>query len=135
MNDKFMKVALKQAQIAFNKGDVPVGAVIVKNSRIIARAYNKREEKKDATCHAEILAIKKACRYLNDWRLSGCTMYVTLEPCQMCMGAIKQSRMKEVIYGTKNINENEEAVLSIHDQALADECSAILKSFFQNMRN
>jgi tRNA(adenine34) deaminase len=134
MDEEFMQAALKQAKIAFSKGDVPVGAVIVKNSKIIARAYNKRESKKDATLHAEILAIRKACKHLKDWRLNGCTMYVTLEPCQMCMGAIKQSRLDKVIYGTKNTKEIENQTLITHDKLGEEECSRILKTFFQNRR-
>jgi tRNA(adenine34) deaminase len=135
MNDKFMKAALKQAMKAYDKGDVPVGAVIVKKSKIIARAYNKREEKKDVTYHAEILAIRKACKYLNDWRLNDCIMYVTLEPCSMCMGAIKQARISKVIYGAKNTTEVENNTLIDQSDTMRDDCSAIIKTFFQNVRN
>jgi tRNA(adenine34) deaminase len=135
MNDKFMKAALKQAKKAYDKGDVPVGAVIVKNSKIIARAYNKREEKKDVTYHAEILAIRKACKRLKDWRLNDCIMYVTLEPCSMCMGAIKQARISKIIYGAKNTTEIENNTLINQSDTMCDDCSTIIKTFFQNVRN
>ena len=100
MEEKFMKEALKEAQKAYEKDEVPVGAVIVKEGKIIARAYNIKENKNDTTCHAEILAIKKASKKLQAWRLEDCTMYVTLEPCPMCAGALIQSRMNKVVIGT-----------------------------------
>jgi tRNA(adenine34) deaminase len=135
MNDKFMKAAINEAKKAYKKGDVPVGAIIVKESRIIARAYNKREEKKDVTYHAEILAIRKACKRLNDWRLTDCTMYVTLEPCLMCKGAIEQARITKVIYGAKNTNENELHTSYSQEGKMCEECTRLLKTFFQNVRN
>lgn len=134
MEEKFMRVALKQAQIAFEKGDVPVGAVIVKDGRIIAKAYNKREQTNDSTDHAEIIAIKKACKHLNDWRLNNCIMYVTLEPCSMCMGAIQHSRIEKVVYGTKNTNDYENKMSIIRGPILETECAQLLKTFFQNRR-
>ena len=100
MNDiYFMKKALEQAKRAANIGEVPVGAVIVKDGRIIARGYNRRESLQMATAHAEHIAIDKACKKLGSWRLTGCTLYVTLEPCVMCAGAIVQARIDRVIFG------------------------------------
>ena len=98
--EKYMKEALKEAVKAYNKGEIPVGAVIVKDDKIIARAHNQKEEKKDTTKHAEILAIQKASKKLEAWRLQDCEMYVTLEPCSMCAGALIQARVKKVIIGT-----------------------------------
>jgi tRNA(adenine34) deaminase len=135
MEDKFMREALEEAKKAFDKGDVPVGAVIVRGNEIIARAYNRREETKDVTDHAEIIAIRAACKHLNDWRLNGCIMYVTLEPCSMCLGAIKQSRIDKVIYGTSNANEINGKPAEMCGGILEQECSDILKTFFQIRRN
>ena len=148
MKEKFMKEALKQAQKAYDKLEVPVGAVIVKNNKIIARAYNQKEEKKDTTNHAEILAIKKASKKLNSWRLLDCEMYVTLEPCSMCAGALIQSRIKKVYIGAMDkktgacgsvlnlledykFNHNVEVETGI----LKNECENILKQFFKELRN
>ena len=97
-----MKEALKEARKALKKEEVPVGAVIVKDGEIIARAHNTKETKKDTTCHAEILAIKKASKKLNSWRLLDCEMYVTLEPCSMCAGALINSRIKKLYIGTED---------------------------------
>lgn len=99
-NEKFMKEALKEAKKAYEKDEIPVGAVIVKDGVIIARAHNSREISKNAVAHAEILAIRKACKKLNAWRLLDCEMYVTLEPCPMCAGAIINSRISKVYIGT-----------------------------------
>ena len=100
--EKFMKEALKEAKKAYNKLEIPVGAVIVKNGKIIARAHNQKETKLDTTKHAEILAIQKASKKIGAWRLLDCEMYVTLEPCPMCAGAIINSRIKKVYIGTKD---------------------------------
>ena len=100
MQEFFMREALKEAKKAYNKLEIPVGAVIVKDGEIIARAHNIKEEKKDTTQHAEILAIQKASKKLETWRLNDCEMYVTLEPCPMCAGALIQSRIKKVYIGT-----------------------------------
>lgn len=135
MEEKYMKIALQQARTAFNNGDVPVGAVIIKNGEIISRAYNRRERDQDATAHAEIIAIKKACRRLNSWRLNDCVMYVTLEPCSMCMGAIQQSRISKVIYGTKNIKEVSGLLQVEYNNLFEDESTQLLQTFFQNQRN
>ena len=102
MEEKFMKEALKEAKKAYNKLEVPVGAVIVKDGKIIARGYNQKETKTDTTKHAEIIAIQKASQKLKSWRLLDCEMYVTLEPCSMCAGAIINSRIKKVYYGTSD---------------------------------
>ena len=103
MQKKFMKAALKEAKKAYEKLEVPVGCVIVKDGKIIARAHNLKESKTDTTKHAEILAIQKASRKLQSWRLIDCDLYVTLEPCAMCAGAIIQSRIKNVYYGTHDL--------------------------------
>ena len=98
--EKFMKEALKEAKRAYEKEEIPVGAVIVKDNKIIARAYNQKEEKRDTTKHAEIIAIQKASKKIDAWRLQDCEMYVTLEPCSMCAGAIIQARIKKIYIGT-----------------------------------
>lgn len=130
--DKYLKIALKEAQKAYDKKEVPVGAVIVKDGKIISRAHNLRETKKNALAHAEILCINKACKKLGTWRLEGCTMYVTLYPCSMCKGAIEQARIDKVYYGAKSEAEviNEEYIF-MEDES----CSTILKDFFKELRN
>lgn len=100
--DKYMDLAIKLATKAEKNGDVPVGAVIVNSDKVIAKAYNKKEKNKIATKHAEIIAIEKACKKIKDWRLNDCTLYVTMEPCIMCTGAIIQSRIKKIIYIVEN---------------------------------
>lgn len=99
-NEKYMAAAIEEAQKAFSIGEIPIGAVIVYNDEIIARAHNRRELDFDATAHAEILAIKEACSRLNRWRLTGCSLYVTIEPCPMCAGAIVNSRLDRIVYGS-----------------------------------
>ena len=101
-DEKFMKEAIKQAKKAEAIGDVPIGCVIVHDGKIIARGYNKRNRDKTVLAHAELLAMKKACKKLGDWRLEDCTMYITLEPCQMCAGAIVQARVTRVVIGSMN---------------------------------
>lgn len=146
--EKFMQEALKEAQKAYEKLEVPVGCVIVKDGKIIARAYNIKETKFDTTKHAEIIAIQKASKKLKSWRLIDCEMYVTLEPCSMCAGAIINSRIKKLYFGAKDektgavgsvlnllkdykFNHNVE----IESGLLEDECSYILKQFFRDLRN
>jgi len=142
-----MKEALKQAQIAFEKDEVPVGAVIVYKDKIIARGYNQKEMKNDATLHAEIVALKKAYRKLGTWRLNECDMYVTLEPCAMCSGAIIQSRMNNLIFGaydlkggcvTSKFNLFEKGKfnhnVNVIGGCMERECSDILKRFFASKR-
>ncbi len=102
----YMHEAIKEAKKALKNDEVPIGAVIVKDGKIIARGYNKKEKNNDATCHAEIMAIKKASKVLNDWRLSECDMFVTLEPCVMCSGAIVSARINRVFYATKDNTTN-----------------------------
>ena len=123
MEEKFMKEALKEARKAYSKLEVPVGAVIVKNGEIIARAHNLKETKTDTTKHAEILAIQKASKKLKSWRLLDCEMYVTLEPCSMCAGAIINSRIKKLYIGAQ-----------VEKNILKDECEEILKKFFKELR-
>ena len=100
--ERYMKEAMKQAKRAYAIGDVPIGCVIVYEDKIIARGYNKRNKNKTTLAHAELLAMAKASKKLGDWRLEGCTMYVTLEPCQMCAGAIVQARISKVVIGSMN---------------------------------
>lgn len=146
-NEKWMKEAIKQAKKATQKDEVPIGCVIVKDDQIIARAYNKREMKQCSTAHAEILAIEKACKKLGSWRLEDCDLYVTLEPCPMCSGAIIQSRIRNVIFGAydpkggcmgSNMNINDVRGFNhypdIEGGILQDECSRLLKEFFKAKR-
>lgn len=146
-NEKWMKEAIKQAKKAALKDEVPIGCVIVKDDQIIARAYNKREMKQCSTAHAEILAIEKACKKLGSWRLEDCDLYVTLEPCPMCSGAIIQSRIRNVIFGAydpkggcmgSNMNINDVRGFNhypdIEGGILQDECSRLLKEFFKAKR-
>lgn len=145
--EKFMKEALKEAKKAYEKEEIPVGAVIVKDNKIIARAYNEKEGKMDTTKHAEILAIQKASKKLKSWRLTDCDMYVTLEPCSMCAGALIQSRIRKVFIGTMepktgacgsvlNLLEdykfNHE--VQIECGIMEKECESILKEFFKYLR-
>lgn len=146
-NEKWMKEAIKQAKKAAQKDEVPIGCVIVKDDQIIARAYNKREMKQCSTAHAEILAIEKACKKLGSWRLEDCDLYVTIEPCPMCSGAIIQSRIRNVIFGAydpkggcmgSNMNINDVRGFNhypdIEGGILQDECSRLLKEFFKAKR-
>ena len=143
----FMEQAYKEALKAYKKNEVPIGAVIVKDGKIIARGHNERELKQDATLHAEITAIRKACKKLNSWRLNDCDIYVTLEPCAMCAGALIQSRIKTLYIGAldpragaagsvidvfkiKEFNHRVEVVYGI----MEEECSEILKRFFRELR-
>ena len=142
-----MKEALKQAKKGAAAGEVPIGCVIVKDGKIIARGYNRRKADKNTLSHAELTAIKKACKYVGDWRLEGCTMYVTLEPCQMCAGALVQSRIDRVVIGCKNpkagcagsiinllqMKEFNHQVPAVYG-VLEEECSEILKTFFRGLR-
>ena len=143
----FMKEALKEAEKAYSKLEVPVGAVIVKDGKIIARAHNQKESKTDTTKHAEILAIQKASKKLKSWRLIDCEMYVTLEPCTMCAGAIIHSRIKKVYIGA--MDEKTGAVGSVlnlfedykfnhkpevEKGILKEDCESLLKQFFKELR-
>ena len=144
---KYMKAALKQAEKALAIGEVPIGAVIVENSRIIGRGYNRRNTDHTTLAHAEITAIRKANKKVGDWRLEGCTLYVTLEPCQMCAGALVQSRIDRVVIGAPsfksgcggtllNILQNSEFNHQVVvDQGLMqEECTQILQRFFKDLR-
>ena len=146
-NSFYMKEALKEAYKAYEKKETPIGAIIVKDGEIIARAHNLTEELKDPTAHAEILAIREASKKLGGWRLVDCDLYVTMEPCIMCSGAIANSRIKKLIIGTKHIKNaytekqhefkidyykynNIETTFGV----LQDECSNILQEFFRKLR-
>ncbi len=142
----FMKEAIAEAKKAKEIGEVPVGAVIVQNGKIISRGYNKRETERNALCHAEIEAINNACKYLNGWRLPECTLYVTLEPCTMCAGAIVNARIDRVVYGCRDQKSGAvESVCKINDfglnytfdythGVLEGECSSLLSEFFSELR-
>ena len=145
--EKWMKVALKEAKKAYQKEEVPVGAIIVKNGTIIAKAHNLKETKNSSICHAEILAIQKACKKTNTWRLTDCDMYVTLEPCAMCAGALINSRIRKLYIGTNDektgacgskINLLEDVIfnhkIEIERGVLQTECETILKDFFKFLR-
>ena len=147
VKEKYMKEALRQAKKAAEAGDVPIGCVIVYEDKIIARGYNQRNQQKSALGHAEIAAIRKASKKLGDWRLEGCTMYVTLEPCPMCAGAIVQARIPEVVIGAMNpkagcagsiINllqmERLNHQVQMETGILQEECQKLLKDFFKELR-
>ena len=146
-NDKeYMKIALEEAKKAYDSGEVPVGAIIVKDGKIISQAHNNREETGDATGHAETLAIRMACDAIGSWRLEDCELYVTLEPCPMCMGAIINSRIKRVVFGAKDAKAgacgslvnltsypfNHKPV--VDNGVLTDDCAKILSDFFVKKR-
>jgi len=148
MDEIFMKEALKEARKAYEINEVPIGAVIVRNGEIVGRGFNQKETLKDATLHAEISAIKDACRNLGGWRLPGCTMYVTLEPCSMCAGALVNARVERLVIGASdyktgacgsvlNIVQMEKLnhQIDVQSGVLENECSDILKMFFEELRN
>ncbi len=147
MKEFYMKEALKEADKAFKLGEVPIGAIIVRDNEIIARGHNLRESAKDPTAHAEILAIKRASNVLGGWRLTKCDLYVTIEPCPMCAGAIVMARIDRVFIGSmdskagavgslynivsdERLNHRAEVIYNV----LSDECSNIMKEFFRNLR-
>lgn len=147
IDEKYMRIALKLAQKAALEDEVPVGAILVEEGIIIARAYNKREQKNDPTMHAEIIAIRKACQKKKSWRLENCTLYVTIEPCAMCAGTILWSRIKKVVYGAKDpkggalgssFNLFEQPNLNHHPEivggVLEEQCAHEIKTFFQKKR-
>lgn len=147
-DEKYMKEAIRQAKKAYAIGEVPIGCIIVYEDQIIGRGYNRRTIDKNTLAHAELLAIKRASKKMGDWRLEGCTMYVTLEPCQMCAGAIIQSRMSRVVIGCMNpkagcagsilnllqmeeFNHQAERTTGVLEQ----ECSQMMKLFFKELRD
>ena len=147
-DEKYMKLALKEAQKAASLDEVPVGALIVLNDKVIAKAHNLREKSNDPTSHAEINAIRKASKKLDSWRLEGATIYVTVEPCSMCAGALLQCRIARIVYGAldpkggaiesslelfkaKNINHHPELCGGV----LKEECSSIISNYFKSKRN
>ena len=145
--EKFMKAAIREAKKAEKIQEVPIGCVIVSEGKIIARGYNRRNIDKNTLAHAELSAIKKPSKKLGDWRLEGCTMYVTLEPCQMCAGAIVQARMDKVVIGSRNPKAGcAGSVLNLlqipafnhqvelESGVLEEECSTMLSEFFKNLR-
>jgi tRNA(adenine34) deaminase len=146
-DENFMRLAIEQAQIAAALGEIPVGAVVVKDGQVIGRGYNRREVDSSATAHAEVLAIEDACKALGTWRLTDCELYVTLEPCPMCAGAIINSRIRRVIYGVKD--ERAGCCGSVADffampfnhtplsrsGILEEDCRKLLTDFFQKLRN
>jgi len=137
MNKYYMNIAIKEAKKAYKYEEVPVGAVIVKNNKIVAKAYNKKEKTKNVTKHAEIIAISKACKKIKNWRLDECIIYVTMEPCMMCSGAIEQSRIKKIVYGVKNENYGSTDKLKnvkIISQVCEKECRELVQSFFKKRR-
>ncbi len=143
MEEKWMNEALKEAKKAYDKLEIPVGAVIVKDNKIIARAHNLKETKKSAIAHAEILAIQKANKKLDNWRLLDCDMFVTLEPCDMCMGAIVSSRIRNLYIGTLDQKKKKEIDIECfkNDYGIniklgikQKECEYILKDFFKFLR-
>ena len=143
---EFMNLATNLALKAYSKGEVPVGAVIVKNNKIISKAFNKREKSQIATHHAEILAIQKACKKLKSWRLDDCDLYVTLEPCPMCAGAILNARIKNVYYAVTDENSGGITRFNLMNNTLnhtvscfqvkeaEDENKKLIKDFFKNKR-
>lgn len=146
-DERYMKEAIKQAKKAYALGEVPIGCVIVYQDKIIGRGYNRRTIDKNTIAHAEMMAIKKASKEMDDWRLEDCTMYVTLEPCQMCSGAIVQSRMKKVVIGCMNpkagcagsiLNllqmEEFNHQVELEVGVLGEECSLMMKQFFKELR-
>ena len=146
-DQKYMSLALKQAQKAFQEDEVPIGAVIVQDGRVIAKAYNKRNISKMATHHAEILAIEKACKKIGDWRLEGSTIYVTLQPCPMCAGAIANARIKNLVYGASEKTATNKNICAdilcdnwlnhktqIKSGVMEEECAKLLSDFFKRKR-
>ncbi len=147
-DEHFLKLAIQQAEIAEENGDVPIGAVIVHQNQIIAKAYNQREQLKDPTAHAEIIALTQAAAAMESWRLNDCTIYVTLEPCPMCAGALVLARIDRLVYGCDdpktgaikslyNIVQDDRLNhrLEVTSGVLADESSALLQDFFSHRRN
>jgi tRNA(adenine34) deaminase len=147
-DERYMRVAIEAAKIAEENGDIPIGAVIVYQNQIIGRAYNQREQLKDPTAHAEIIALTQAAAFMENWHLNGCTMYVTLEPCPMCAGALVLARIDKLVYGCDdpktgavkslyNIVQDERLNhrLEVFSGVLEKECRELLQNFFQQRRS
>ncbi|MHC4436085.1 MAG: tRNA adenosine(34) deaminase TadA [Planctomycetota bacterium] len=145
---ELMQIAIEQAKIAEENGDVPIGAIIVYENQIIGKAYNQREQLQDPTAHAEIIALTQAAAFLESWRLLGCTMYVTLEPCTMCAGALVLARIDRLVYGCDDpktgavkslynivTDERLNHTIDVTSGILAEECSLILQNFFKQKRS
>lgn len=143
--EEFMKIAFEEAKKAEREGEVPIGSAIFLNGKLISKAHNLRERKKRSTAHAEILAIEKACKKLKSWRLEQCEIYVTLEPCLMCLGAIINSRIKKLVFGASDSKSETKTFLHSKDNSLnhnlivesgvmQEECSNLLKNFFKQAR-
>ena len=147
MDERWMRIALEEARAAAEAGEVPVGAVIVKDGHLLARAHNRREADHDPTAHAELLCLRKAAQALNDWRLRGCTLYVTLEPCPMCAGAMVMSQLGQCVYGADD--DRQGCCGSVYDLpgdpalagqtrwqsgVMAEECGTVMKDFFAHRR-
>lgn len=144
--EKFMSLALKQAVLSAKADEVPVGAVVVKDGKVISRAHNMRNRSRDATEHAELVAIRRACKRLDDWRLNGCDIYVTLEPCVMCLGACYNARLSNVYFGAFDLSgegcvQLSEAIgrtlnheLTLHGGILQRQCSDLLSEYFASKR-
>ncbi len=131
----FMREAIKEAKLAADAGDVPIGAIIVLNGRIIGRAHNQMELLKDPTAHAEMIAITQAASAIGDWRLQGTSIYITKEPCQMCAGAINLARISRVIYGVSDpIEGGKLTTKNVSGGVMAEECLLLLQNFFKRLR-
>lgn len=147
LDEFFMEEAIEEAEKALKEGEVPVGAVVVYNGEIIGRGYNLKESKKDPTLHAEIIAIRNAAQKLGDWRLYNCSLYVTLEPCVMCFGAILNSRIGKLIYGAENIEEGYSKFMlstefykkwnkvEVISGVKKERCELLIKKFFEKLRS
>lgn len=144
-DEKYMREALSEARLAAENGEVPVGAVIVRGGTVVGRGRNRRESERSAVAHAEVEAIAQACNLMGGWRLPGCTMYVTLEPCPMCAGAIINARIERVVFGAydKKTGSAESVVSlfslyphkpSVTGGFMGEECAAVMEAFFKNLR-
>ena len=147
MHEKWMRMALEEAQLAAQEGEIPVGAVLVKDGALLCRAHNRREADHDPTAHAELLCLREGARLLNDWRLRGCTLYVTLEPCPMCAGAMVMSQLSQCVYGAADARQGccgsvydlpgdaaLQGVTHWHSGVMAEECSEMIQAFFARRR-
>ena len=146
MSEKYMREALRLAETAYDMGEIPVGAVVVKDGEIIGRGHNLRENKNSAIAHAEVVDIEEACRHIGSWRLSGCTLYVTMEPCPMCAGALVNSRIDRVVYGCKDraagclgsvinfMSYPFNHAFEIESGMCGEECAELLVRFFEEKR-